>query len=63
MQIDILNNTDLLGFLAGTFTTIAFLPQVLKTWNTKSANDVSLVMFLLFKSNNQYSIIIVLKYF
>ncbi len=48
MQNDVLINTDLLGFLAGTFTTIAFLPQVLKTWNTKSANDVSLVMFMLF---------------
>ncbi len=37
-----------LGLLAGTLTTISFLPQVIKTWQTKSAKDISLVMFLTF---------------
>lgn len=45
---DIFKATDLLGFLAGTFTTIAFLPQVIKTWKSKSAEDVSFVMFVFF---------------
>ncbi|MBI3580587.1 MAG: SemiSWEET transporter [Nitrospinae bacterium] len=43
-------NKDLtsgLGFLAGTLTTLAFLPQVIKSWRTKSAEDISLGMFLL----------------
>ena len=39
---------DLFGFLAAFLTTIAFLPQVYKTWKTKSANDVSLIMIILF---------------
>ncbi|MEB3826553.1 SemiSWEET transporter [Phormidium sp. CCY1219] len=37
-----------IGLLAGTFTTIAFVPQVLKTWKSKSTKDVSLGTFLLF---------------
>ncbi len=40
--------TDLIGSIAGTLTTIAFLPQVLKTYRSRSAKDISLVMFLLF---------------
>ncbi|HEY9651065.1 MAG TPA: SemiSWEET transporter [Coleofasciculaceae cyanobacterium] len=39
---------DILGFLAGALTTIAFVPQLLKTWTTKSAKDVSLVMMITF---------------
>ncbi len=35
------------GFLAGTLTTLAYLPQVIKSWRTKSADDISLGMFLL----------------
>ena len=43
-----LNHIDLFGFLAALLTTIAFLPQLYKTWQTKSADDVSLVMLILF---------------
>ena len=43
-----LNNIDLFGFLAALLTTIAFLPQLYKTWKTKSADDVSLIMLILF---------------
>ncbi len=39
---------DVFGFLAAVLTTIAFLPQVLKTWRTKSAEDVSIVMLVMF---------------
>jgi MtN3 and saliva related transmembrane protein len=39
---------DLLGLIAGTLTTIAFLPQLYKTWKSKSAKDVSLVMMITF---------------
>lgn len=39
---------DALGWIAGILTTIAFFPQVLKTWMTKSAKDVSLVMMITF---------------
>ena len=39
---------DLLGYCAATLTTIAFIPQVLKTIKTKSAKDVSIGMFVSF---------------
>jgi MtN3 and saliva related transmembrane protein len=39
-----------IGTLAGVLTTIAFIPQVAKTWKTQSASDISLWMFLLFSS-------------
>jgi len=42
--------TDIFGALAGTLTTIAFFPQVLKTWRSKSAADISLGMFTLFSA-------------
>ncbi len=39
---------NLLGLVAGMLTTIAFLPQLIKTWQSKSAKDVSLVMMITF---------------
>lgn len=38
----------LLGLLAGVLTTISFVPQVIKTWKTKSAKDLSLGMYSIF---------------
>ena len=43
-----MNLVSVLGLLAGSFTTIAFLPQVLKTWRSRSAKDLSLGMFSIF---------------
>jgi MtN3 and saliva related transmembrane protein len=37
---------ELVGYAAATCTTIAFLPQLLKAWHTRSTADISLVMFL-----------------
>jgi len=42
------NYIDLFGFSAALLTTIAFLPQLFKTWRTQSAEDVSLIMLILF---------------
>ncbi|MEY3052583.1 MAG: hypothetical protein RLY31_2368 [Bacteroidota bacterium] len=39
--------TSLLGMLAASLTTGAFVPQVIKTWKTRSTGDLSLFMFLL----------------
>ena len=36
---------DILGMTAGCISSITFLPQVIKTWKTKSAEDISLLMF------------------
>ncbi|CAG1003826.1 Sugar transporter SemiSWEET [Methylophilaceae bacterium] len=39
---------SIIGFIAATLTTIAFIPQVIKVWRTRSARDVSLGMYALF---------------
>ena len=39
---------EILGYISATLTTIAFLPQIIKTIQTKSAKDVSMGMFVLF---------------
>ncbi|MBR0846356.1 SemiSWEET family sugar transporter [Bradyrhizobium diazoefficiens] len=36
----------LLGFAAATCTTVAYAPQFIKVWKTRSARDISLGMFL-----------------
>lgn len=38
--------TSGIGFAAALLTTVAFLPQAIKTWRTRSARDISLAMFL-----------------
>lgn len=38
---------SLLGFVAGTLTTAAFVPQVVKVWRSKSTHDISLWMWLI----------------
>jgi MtN3 and saliva related transmembrane protein len=43
-----MDSTTLIGNFAGFLTTIAFVPQVLKTLKSKSASDLSLGMFLVF---------------
>jgi MtN3 and saliva related transmembrane protein len=40
-----MDGLTILGLTAGCFTSITFLPQVIKTWKSKSAADVSLLMF------------------
>ncbi|HLC68834.1 MAG TPA: SemiSWEET transporter [Candidatus Bilamarchaeaceae archaeon] len=40
-------SVTLLGYAAGTLTTIAFVPQVLKAWQSKSTRDISLSMTLI----------------
>ena len=43
-----MNSVSILGLLAGSLTTVAFLPQVIKTWKSRSAKDLSLGMFSIF---------------
>jgi MtN3 and saliva related transmembrane protein len=38
---------SVIGSVAGMSTTGAFLPQVIRTWRTRSTEDISLGMFLL----------------
>jgi MtN3 and saliva related transmembrane protein len=34
-----------LGYLAGTLTVVSFLPQVIRTWQSRRTGDLSLGMF------------------
>ncbi|MDO8733917.1 MAG: SemiSWEET transporter, partial [Elusimicrobiota bacterium] len=40
------NFITILGLTAGTLTTFAFLPQLIKAWKSKSTSDISLGMFV-----------------
>lgn len=42
-----ITGVSIIGFVAGTCTTLAFLPQVIRTWRTRSTEDISLGMFSL----------------
>ena len=39
---------DFFGYFAAILTTAAFLPQLIKTLNTKKADDVSLITLIMF---------------
>lgn len=43
-----MNSIQYLGLVAGALTTVAFVPQVLKTYKSRSAKDLSLGMFSIF---------------
>jgi MtN3 and saliva related transmembrane protein len=38
--------TQTMGFIAAACTTFAFVPQVLRVWRTRSADDISLAMYV-----------------
>jgi MtN3 and saliva related transmembrane protein len=40
--------TNILGFAAASLTTLAFLPQVIKVWRSRSTKDISLPMLVTF---------------
>jgi MtN3 and saliva related transmembrane protein len=39
---------DIVGFMAASLTTLAFLPQVIKVWRSRSTKDISLPMLIAF---------------
>ncbi|MGD1716198.1 SemiSWEET family sugar transporter [Hydrocoleum sp. CS-953] len=41
LYLSTINLVTILGLLAGSLTTISFLPQVIKTWRTRSTKDIS----------------------
>jgi MtN3 and saliva related transmembrane protein len=40
------SHVTLLGYAAAACTTLAFVPQVVRLWRTRSAKDISLGMFV-----------------
>ena len=43
-----INYIEIIGIIAATLTTAAFIPQVYKTWKTKDVSGLSLPMFSMF---------------
>ncbi|HVS26042.1 MAG TPA: SemiSWEET transporter [Burkholderiales bacterium] len=41
---------NILGFVAGILTTLAFVPQAWRVWKTRSVKDISLGMYIIFTS-------------
>lgn len=41
---------EIIGLIAGTLTTLSFLPQVLRAFKTRDTRAISLAMYLLFCS-------------
>src|SRR4051794_17201312 len=44
------STADIVGAAAGVLTTIAFVPQVIRTWRTRRATDFSLAMLVVFNT-------------
>lgn len=43
-----MDGIEIIGIVAGGLTTTSLIPQVIKTWKSRSAEDLSLKMFSLF---------------
>jgi MtN3 and saliva related transmembrane protein len=41
-----IDSYEIIGLTAAVLTTSAYLPQAIKTWRTKSAGNLSLLMYL-----------------
>src|ERR1041384_3090959 len=52
-----MDSIEYLGLVASSLATLAFLPQVVKTWRTGSANDFSLTTLLMIEAGTSIWII------
>ncbi len=43
-----MDTITLVGFIAGTLTTVAYIPQVIRSWRLKETKDISLTMLVLY---------------
>ena len=42
-----IDQNEIIGFIAAVCTTFAFLPQVIKVWKTKQTKDLSMRMYII----------------
>jgi len=42
-----MSGVTFIGYLAAILTTMAFVPQAMRAWRTRSTKDISLLMFLM----------------
>jgi MtN3 and saliva related transmembrane protein len=43
-----MQDIDLLGYIAGILVVASMLPQILKSWRTKSTKDISLLRYVIY---------------
>ena len=43
-----MDTTDIIGYIAGTLTTAAFIPQLIKSLKSKSVEGISFTMYFMF---------------
>jgi MtN3 and saliva related transmembrane protein len=43
-----MDTTIMVGYIAGTLTTVSFVPQVVRSWRLRETKDISLLMIFLF---------------
>ncbi|SNR37637.1 MtN3 and saliva related transmembrane protein [Lutibacter agarilyticus] len=46
LYITMIDKFEIVGLVAAFLTTSAYIPQVYKTWKTKSAGNISLTMYI-----------------
>ncbi len=42
-----MNSLEILGFIAGSLVAASFLPQVMKSWKSKSTDDIAISLSIL----------------
>ena len=42
-----MDGMTIIGLIAGTLTTISFVPQLTKVWRSRSTKDISLAMYVI----------------
>jgi MtN3 and saliva related transmembrane protein len=48
---------DALGYIAGLLTTLSCVPQVVKSWRTRSVHDLSIVMLVMLSAGLMFWIV------
>jgi MtN3 and saliva related transmembrane protein len=49
-MVDVLemNYIDVIGYIAGFLTLTSLIPQIIKSWKTKSTKDISLLRYIIY---------------
>jgi len=42
------NYVDILGYIAGLLILVSLVPQIIKSWKTKSTKDISLLRYIIY---------------
>jgi len=43
-----MNYVDIIGYVAGLLVLLSLIPQIIKSWKTKSTKDISLLRYIIY---------------